>query len=250
MDAEAIDRIQQLALSAAAKTIWIDGIEYSTVAVHNPREASPTTDALPLTTLQSVIDYLSQQKPSEFGSAGNVIVNVSGPGAVQVVSRLFGSFKQRDPYVVALHPDPWAKSIGFGQPHPLENMIVYLLSLCVQTKDRDQVLAALANIDSFDNNNASDDGLGQTVTHRKGIAPRSEVLIKNPVMLRPMRTFPEVEQPVAPFILRFHQDGASEKKLPKVSLTEADGGAWKLTAIASIKKHLTAALGPEFLVIG
>ncbi|MDR2054492.1 MAG: hypothetical protein LBQ10_01270 [Desulfovibrio sp.] len=51
------------------------------------------------------------------------------------------------------------------------------------------------------------------------------------MMLRPYRTFNEVEQPVSPFVFRA-QEG------PRFALIEADNGAWESVAMKSIKEFM------------
>jgi hypothetical protein len=58
------------------------------------------------------------------------------------------------------------------------------------------------------------------------------------VVLAPYRTFVEVTQPESDFVFRM-QNG------PRCALFEADGGAWKLTAMRHIKEYLQAALEKE-----
>lgn len=65
-----------------------------------------------------------------------------------------------------------------------------------------------------------------------------EIIVPNPVILRPCRTFTEIEQPYSPFILRV-ADG------PKAALFCADSGAWKLEDIKKIKEYLSQKLGKE-----
>jgi len=59
----------------------------------------------------------------------------------------------------------------------------------------------------------------------------SDVLVPNPVVLAPFRTFPEVIQPESKFIFRM-QSG------PQAALFEADGGAWRNEAMGRIKTYL------------
>ena len=68
-------------------------------------------------------------------------------------------------------------------------------------------------------------------------------VFKNPAPLRPLRTFPEVEQPVSPFVVRF-------KEGKKAALFNADGGAWKVAAVKSIGSFLRKELeGTNTVVI-
>ena len=88
--------------------------------------------------------------------------------------------------------------------------------------------------------NISDDGISQRVTVRDGVVRVNDVVIKNPVYLRPFRTFCEIDQPESPFILRIkNSDG---KGVPEIALYEADGGLWKHRAIQGIQAYLDKAL--------
>lgn len=66
-----------------------------------------------------------------------------------------------------------------------------------------------------------------------GIASKADAEVPNPVSLRPYRTFHEIEQPESLFVFRMKErDGMN------CAIYEADGGAWRNTAIQSIKKYL------------
>jgi len=80
-----------------------------------------------------------------------------------------------------------------------------------------------------------DDGVSQSAAIKVGVASVAEVVIPNPVILAPFRTFPEIEQPQSKFIFRM-QTG------PQCALYEADGGAWRNVAMESIKEYLKSRL--------
>lgn len=71
--------------------------------------------------------------------------------------------------------------------------------------------------------NTNDNGVTQTVEARQGVALNALVEVKPRVLLRPFRTFLEVEQPESEFLLRVHPEEG-------IGFFEADGGIWKLTA--------------------
>ena len=79
-----------------------------------------------------------------------------------------------------------------------------------------------------------DDGVSQKATIKTGIASKGEVLVPNPVKLRPYRTFLEVEQPESAFVFRMRDDNGRVE----CALFGADGGAWKNAAMKSIKEYL------------
>ncbi len=59
---------------------------------------------------------------------------------------------------------------------------------------------------------------------------------KSIVSLRPFRTFREIEQPESEFLFRMQSSGNGVP--PMCALFEADGGAWRMEAIARIKTFL------------
>jgi len=72
---------------------------------------------------------------------------------------------------------------------------------------------------------------------RKGGACLEAAAVPNPVMLAPYRTFPEVEQPASPFVLRLKQ--GPEGGRPSLALFEADGGKWQLEAVKRVRTYLS-----------
>jgi len=81
-----------------------------------------------------------------------------------------------------------------------EEFIVALLSKFKCTPMRDTLMQVAASVKKEDEFKKSDDGVSQSTV--VGHAIKSEVEIKNPTDLRPILTFPEVEQPIIPFIFR------------------------------------------------
>lgn len=100
------------------------------------------------------------------------------------------------------------------------------------------MLKLVGNVKEEAVNTIGDDGVSQSVVAKMGVATVGNVKVPNPVLLKPYRTFVEVEQPESNFIFRM-------RKGPECALFEADGGAWKLEAIDNIKEYLTAELAEE-----
>ena len=93
-----------------------------------------------------------------------------------------------------------------------------------------------------------DDGVSQKATVKTGIASKGDAIVPSPACLKPFRTFVEVDQPISSFIFRMKDDRCGGIQC---ALFEADGGAWKVSAMASIKAYLTEALKdyPDFIII-
>ena len=69
----------------------------------------------------------------------------------------------------------------------------------------------------------------------QGVSMASNVTFKNPVPLKPIRTFAEIDQPESNFTLRVNDSA-------QAALFEADGGVWKNVAVALIKDYLKSNL--------
>ncbi|HQT96232.1 MAG TPA: hypothetical protein PK435_16525, partial [Thermoanaerobaculaceae bacterium] len=82
----------------------------------------------------------------------------------------------------------------------------------------------------------NDNGIGQTVSVRRGVAGQARVSIDAPFMLAPYRTFGELEQPVSPYIFRVKRGGP--ERLPDVALFQVDDPTWIGNTIAAIKTFL------------
>lgn len=116
-----------------------------------------------------------------------------------------------------------------------EDFIIGLMSKFVPTPHTEVMLKALGNITENTVKNSVQDGVTQSVTVKSGVATVADVQLPKTVVLKPFRTFTEIEQPESEFVLRV-------KEGPECALFEADGGAWKNLAIARIKEFLTKEL--------
>ena len=74
----------------------------------------------------------------------------------------------------------------------------------------------------------ADDGMTQRVTIKKGMSAASMTGVQMParIALGPYRIFPECDQPVSEFLIRFKGD--KERSVRR--LWETDGGMWKVHA--------------------
>ena len=58
------------------------------------------------------------------------------------------------------------------------------------------------NIQAGTTANYDDDGVSQKTTIKIGIANKTDVIVPNPMKLRPYRTFAEIEQPESSYVFR------------------------------------------------
>lgn len=190
----------------------------------------PTPGTLVVRNLSGIVDYLQ----NNFDNQPPVLVQVAGPTKVHVFST-FNRDMSRNQLIQA---EALLPEIPFEKFLSTEAFNVLLQSCFVSNEHSVALLAVVGNIQESDVQTVGDDGISQQVTAKSGIATLSNVVLPNPVKLKPYRTFVEIEQPESSFIFRMRTG-------PSAALFEADGGAWKLDAIEAIKGFLALSLAKE-----
>jgi hypothetical protein len=219
-----------------------NGREYSTrelydvlsaeeVALEMEERKIPEPSALKTNSLSGVIDFLEQHEPDEF-SVKPEVIHIQDYNAVSAKSKLLKS-SQRIEFCFAKALGIENSEFKFGQFYDQEYMVIALQSLFVRTPTVEALLKVIGKTMDVTAAELTDDGYSQSVAVKSGVASAAEVQLPNPVVLQPYRTFLEIEQPESIFIVRTRK-GA--KGAPEFSLFLADGGLWKLRAIASIKE--------------
>jgi hypothetical protein len=117
-----------------------------------------------------------------------------------------------------------------------EDFNIMIQSCFVPTDDSALLLKVAGNIQDSAVKQVGDDGVKQAVTMKTGVAQIENVIVPNPVLLSPYRTFPELKQPISKFVFRM-------KSGPTAAIFEADAGAWKAEAMNRIKEYLEKELG-------
>lgn len=220
---EFVEKIESLALKG--KLITLDDGRVMSAYPLNPVK-EPEVECLRCHTLTAIKDYIGSSDGNP-----NMMVHVKDWNTVRLIGQVFGHERQRDCFVESKSYDI---DHLFDCSVRLEQFIVYIQSSFVQDDVTSAILRVLGSVVQGKEAEYADDGLTQRVTARAGITRREVVDLPNPVTLRPFRTFMDIEQPASLFVLRLKAGRDGEQ--PTVSLTEADGGAWKNQAIASIKE--------------
>lgn len=211
---------------------------------------APTPEPLLVSTLSAVADYLNLQ--IDEGKRGNIFVRVGGPAQVLVQSHVCGDFMERRTFINAC-PDLPDCLLGFEGKWLDQEYFQILLQAGfagpgawaegMPLNGKAAVLRYVSKVQSKATATLSDDGTAQAVVLQAGVSSAVSKL-PNPVMLAPFRTFPEVEQPESPFVFRISErDGGI-----RYSLTEADGGAWRIEAVKRVAEWLKAHIKPELQI--
>lgn len=127
----------------------------------------------------------------------------------------------------------WDEVVKLG----FEEMQIALRTRFQETPDSLYAMKLLSDITTGGKVTFNDNGIATSVVTQKGVALQSNEAIRPIVVLRPYRTFQEVEQPESTFLIRVSERG--------ISFTEADGGMWKLKARETVKAFLAERLAKE-----
>lgn len=238
------EALQYVVDLSAPTIIERDGLEYSDRPLTRIPDPKPNT--ICTTTLQSIVDFINMGVDRDCPlPVGRVIVHVHSPRDVSVLSECTkdGSRWER------INAGAVVPELPFGNFLDLERFNITMQSMFVDTEDKAKVLGIVCNVSDSAVQDHADDGVTQTITIRAGVLRVGSAEVPNPVLLAPYRTFPDIAQPVSPFVLRM-QPGARDGMLPTAALFEADGTAWRLEAMESIKAYFAANLDQEALESG
>jgi hypothetical protein len=225
------EAIQYIVGLGNVDTTEIGNQVYSTQMLHLVKEEKPSS--LQIRSLSGLVDYVKSFFDADELSTSRM-VHVLSPSEVIVFST-FNRDYERNQYIKATAMLP---SFSFDNWYDSEEFNIKLQSAFVSNQDRNIMLKVVGNIREDAVKTVGDYGVSQSVVAKTGISTVDNVLVPNPVVLAPYRTFIEVVQPESEFIFRM-------KNGPKCALFEADGGAWKLVAMQRIKVYLEEALKEE-----
>lgn len=205
-----------------------------TVQIYSDRPLSrlskniPMADSIHMGTLTSLVDYIKAHIDS---MADKMIIQIVSPEEVCLFSQLNEERKRE--YLVKVKAQVPAFRYESFVDHEEFCINVQAKFLNDPDTDKELLLKFAGTVENGTVAEYGDDGVTQKATVRQGIASKTEAIVPNPVKLRPYRTFIEVEQPVSEFIFRMRDSHGIG-----CALFEADGGAWKNTAMKNIKSYL------------
>lgn len=221
----------------------LDGEIYSDKELHRV-SYNPKAAKIEMTTLSSLVDYIKSNVDEMYG---RMIIHVKSPTHVEMYSEL--DRERRREYMVEVNAS--VPDFSFNKFYEHEPFCINLQSKFMDSLETDRalILKFAGTVETGTVAEYGDDGVTQKATVKVGIASKGEAIVPSPVTLCPYRTFTEVNQPSSQFVFRMKQDKYEKEIL--CGLFEADGGAWKIEAMKSIKAYLEEQLkGIEgFIVI-
>ena len=237
---EAIDRILELSKPMIVKDA--NDREYSTKSLEPIKDQS---EKLVSQTLTGLLDYMASLYAKDLKHEGlSYVFNITSPHRVEIISETLPDWLERD-ILAAANCKEFIVSDFFDRWMDCEKFIIRLQTYFAPTEDLARLMHLVGSVNKASVVTNEDDGVTQRTTIKKGVALQKDVTIKNPFVLAPYRTFPEIAQPASPFVLRLKEYGDEVQ----VSLWEADKGRWKLEAIKLIREYLRRS-EPALPIIG
>lgn len=234
---DAIDYLVDLAEEAKEpKVVDIAGKTYCDKSLRR-YDKEEKADPLTATSLNSLLDYING-KSDELRES--MIIHVESPTSVRLISGLNKERDREELFRITTNPNGFV----FDSYYDQERFIINMQTAFQQSEETALILTVAGNVENKTIANYGDDGTSQKATISKGIAGKEDVIVPNPVTLKPYRTFLEVDQPESKFIFRI---GEERDGSPIFKLVEADGGIWKYAAVDRIKEFIRENLKPEFL---
>ncbi|MEK5528493.1 hypothetical protein MKX79_03740 [Viridibacillus sp. FSL R5-0468] len=212
------------------EVVEVEGRSYATSSLRLINEGEPDVAAFEVRNLSGLVDYIQ----STFDNDKELIIHVESPTKVNVFDALDSTGNRRT-YIKAKAMLP---SITYDRFLEREEMNIMLQSCFVDNEDKATVLEIISSVVEDEGVTTTDDGISQKIVVKQGVASSAAIKTKKTYELKPFRTFVEVKQPESEFILRL-REGA------KAALYEADGGAWELNAIHSIRDYFKEKLSEE-----
>lgn len=217
--------IEKIEKMAGPKVYDIAGEHYASANLVRIDPKKDFPKSITLTGLDSVCKMVVNEAADLFAD-DQILIQVVDYRTVRVFTTLDGVMDRC--WLYECQADTPRVKTGTFMSH--EEAVIQLRSLYIPNPDMEYLLKLLSSVSQESKVSSNDNGVSQTVEARQGIALTSAVTVKPRVMLRPFRTFLEVDQPESEFLLRLDNGG-------NVGLYEADGGVWKMEATRNIARY-------------
>ena len=229
------------------QTFEHEGVKYLVNSNNGGLEKLPVYhfNTLNAATLTGIADYV-KANPDTTDQHEKLFIHVVGPNEVRLYGPSLGATKERELFVKAAIGDRSGLADKGGKFHTQEAFAVWLLTAFAKQADLDYVRNVIGTLKAEKVAESTDNGFAQMVATKNGVQS-GFAEVKNPVVLAPYRSFPEIAPVEQAFLLRLKND--EDGKPPVVALFNADNGGWAVEAVARIKAWLQAEL-PKTPVIG
>lgn len=181
-------------------------------------------DPLHFKSIQGLLEYIKSDCDSTYDGSFIHIVNYK---RIEYLSPL-NDDNEREVYAIC---EPDVIDIRFNQFLERESFNIMLQTGFVENNDSREILRYIGTMSDKAVRTVADDGIKQEITIKSSTQGLVDVFIPNPVILKPFRTFTDIEPVESKFVLRLKEGGSC-------ALFEADGGAWKIDTMGRLQDHI------------
>lgn len=229
------DALQYLVQLGRPEIVQVAGRQ----CVLGPAGLKQINDPLPAALDFHTLDGLAQYVTCDIDKLARegAFIHVASPWAVSLLRPLRTEdmarmqLAQATPLQKQQHP--------FGRYMPTEEFCIWMMTGFADGEDRAGVVKLVGNMRAEHVKTLTDDGFTQVAAVKAGVTKVAEIEVKNPVVLRPYRTFPEAEQPTSFYVLRVKEDDGSIQ----AALFEVQDPTWMVRAAENIREKLRAEVG-------
>lgn len=229
MDGTMVKEVERI-VKESTQVFGDEGRIFSALPLH-PVFHEPRPAALEISTLTGLVDYIESNVDDL--NRDTLLILIEDEAKVSLRTNLWGEKNQRDTLITVRFD--LLKPFPFGQWQDPETFNIALRSRFIETEELTKLVKYVSLIRIENEADLSDDGVTQKATIRRGASGAlvGADLREAPsrLVLKPFRTFAEIDQPESEFLFRLNKDGSC-------NLIEADGGAWKNVARLRIKEYL------------
>lgn len=220
------EALQYIVGLSGIHTVAYNDEMYSDKQLYRVDKEIKIPEPLEVNTISGFMDYVAANLE---GDRGPMYIQIVNPTEVKLVSRL-NTDNERATYIRAKAVIP---NQNYGEVFDQERFLIWLRTAFVESDNRNEVIKFCGCVTGNDVTNLEDDGISQKVSVSTFVGPKDAIAPTDPV-LKPYRTFIDVEQPESPFVFRTRKlnEGVG------FVLYEADGGAWKTKAMNNILKYI------------
>lgn len=207
-----------------------EGILFADKEMHRVHQYAPVAKPFTMSTLTSLVDYIRSNTDT---MRKKMLIHVESPTKVTLRSMMDKDRIREDIAVVKAN----VPEFMYRNFYKSEDFVIKLQAQFVDDQndtDKALLLKYAGTTEAGTVKSYGDDGVSQSAVIQQTLSSKEEVIIPNPVTLRPYRTFHEVEQPKSQFVFRAKDCGTDVA----FALFDADGGAWEIDAMENVKTYL------------
>ena len=170
------------------------------------------------------LDYIATDCDSTYGES---FIHIKDYDRIEFLSPL-NDENTREIYAIC---EPDKINIAFDRFIERESFNIMLQTGFVENDELKDILKYIGNMSDKAVRTVGDDGISQEITIKSSTQGLIDVFIPNPVILKPFRTFTEIEPVESKFVFRLKEGGYC-------ALFEADGGAWKIETMHALEDYV------------